>query len=938
MTTQLPQPDPATVPPLGRARLPVLGDVGGHAAGNSVFDLVPAFDELGSLVSRTTFGRRMLLAGRVDVVSDLCDDTRFAKFVGRGLQLARRVVGDGLFTAHNDEPNWAKAHDILVPAFTLDEIDTYHPAMLAVANELCGRWDAAAEDGSPVGVVGDLTALTLDTIGRAGFGYDFGSFRRTEPHPFVVSLQASLAHNQRLLRRLPGSDFLHRREDAAQERRAQHVQGLIDEVLQARRSSGDTSTDDLLGLMLNAVHPASGTPLDDANIRNQVLTFLVAGHETTSGALSFALQALVKNPAALARATAEVDALWGPEDDPQPGPQDVPRLRYVRQVLDETLRLWPTAPVFNRVSDTDTVIGGRFRVPAGRPVAVVVPALHRDPVWGPNVEAFDPDRVTPERAAARPPHAYKPFGTGERACIGSRFALHEATLVLGLLLHRFTLDDHTNYRLKINQALTVKPEGFTLRLRRRTPGDRATATTVPTAAASPTTTRRAPGTPLLVLHGSNLGSTRRWADTLAARAEDAGFTTTRGSLDDAADGLPTNRPVLVVAASYNGRPTDDAEKFVGKLDDAGTDAFVGVRYGVLGVGDRNWSATYQRIPTLIDDRLAAGGAQRLVERGEADGSIGLAAGAEPWIDGTLATLLDEFGEETTRAAPVAAGYRVRELAAPDLDTALHAGTLALTVEENRPLTDEGRPGRTKRLVRLTMPAGQRYRTGDQLVVRVANPDALVDRALAAFGLDGDRWVTVEHGRRDRTEGVPAGVPITVRRLLRETVELEDPARAAATRRMAELDPCPPEAAVLRSLADEATRPGLVELVERSPALRGRLDLATLLDLLEPLRPERIRSRPPRRPAPRRWTCSSRSSSTARPAASDAAASGPATSPRSGPVTRCAPPSSRAARCSGSTRTQRSRPSWSPRAAGSPPSAEWSPTGCRRRRTGRTSRR
>jgi cytochrome P450/NADPH-cytochrome P450 reductase len=377
-----------------------------------------------------------------------------------------------------------------------------------------------------------------------------------------VSLQGSLSHNQRLLRRPPGTDFLHRREDAEQERRAQHVQDVIDEVLQERRSSGDTSTEDLLGLMLNDVHPESGTGLDDANIRNQVLTFLVAGHETTSGALSFALQALVKNPAALARAAAEVDAVWGPEDDPRPGPQDVPRLRYVRQVLDETLRLWPTAPVFNRVAATDTLIGGRFRVPAGRPVSVVVPALHRDPVWGPNVEAFDPDRFTPERAAARPPHAYKPFGTGERACIGSRFALHEATLVLGLLLHRYTLDDHANYRMKIVQALTIKPEGFTLRLRRRTPQDRAVPSIAATAIAA--TTRRAPGTPLLVLHGSNLGATRRWADTLAGRAEDAGFAVARGALDEAADGLPTDRPVLVVAASYNGRPTDDAEKFVAR--------------------------------------------------------------------------------------------------------------------------------------------------------------------------------------------------------------------------------------------------------------------------------------------------------------------------------------------------------------------------------------
>lgn len=141
------------------------------------------------------------------------------------------------------------------------------------------------------------------------------------------------------------------------------------------------------------------------------------------------------------------------------------------------------------------------------------------------------------------------------------------------------------------------------------------------------------------------------------------------------------------------------------VSDAGSGEYAGVRYGVLGVGDRNWSVAYQRVPTLIDDRLVA--------RGEADNSIGLAAGAEPWIEGALATLRDESGEETAERAPAPTGYRVRELDAPDIDAALHSGTLALTVEENRPLTDEGRPGRTKRLVRLALPAGQRYRAGDQ---------------------------------------------------------------------------------------------------------------------------------------------------------------------------------------------------------------------------------
>jgi cytochrome P450 len=266
--------------------------------------------------------------------------------------------------------------------------------------------------------------------------------------------------------------LLNRRASLRNEADTAFMTKVVDDVISARKDSGDTSTSDLLGLMLNAPHPTSGQPLDEANIRNQVITFLIAGHETTSGALSFALYYLVKNPTVLAKAQAEVDAVWGAEDDPTPAFKQVGKLRYVRRVLDEALRLWPTAPAFFREARADTVLGGKYPMRKGEWVIVHIPLLHRDPVWGEDVEAFDPDRFESERIKARPAHSYKPFGTGERACIGRQFAVHEATLVLGLLLHRYRLSDHADYQLRVTESLTLKPEGFTLTLTRRRPQDR----------------------------------------------------------------------------------------------------------------------------------------------------------------------------------------------------------------------------------------------------------------------------------------------------------------------------------------------------------------------------------------------------------------------------------------------------------------------------------
>jgi unspecific monooxygenase len=146
----------------------------------------------------------------------------------------------------------------------------------------------------------------------------------------------------------------------------------------------------------------------------------------------------------------------------------VAKLRYVRRVLDESLRLWPTAPAFAREAVRDTVLAGDHPMRRGAWALVLTPMLHRDPeVWGEDAERFDPDRFDAKAVRARPPHTFKPFGTGARACIGRQFALHEATLVLGLLLRRYDLIADPAYRLSVTERLTVMPQGLRLALERR---------------------------------------------------------------------------------------------------------------------------------------------------------------------------------------------------------------------------------------------------------------------------------------------------------------------------------------------------------------------------------------------------------------------------------------------------------------------------------------
>ena len=160
--------------------------------------------------------------------------------------------------------------------------------------------------------------------------------------------------------------------------------------------------------------------------------------------------------------------MLGTDPSVPPTVAQVQQLGYIRQILDETLRLWPTAPAFTRQARATTTVGGWGPFEPGQSIIALTPMLHRLPeVWGADAEDFNPDHFDPQRRDALPPNAFRPFGSGQRACIGRQFALQEATLVLGMLLQRFEFVDHANYQLKIKESLTLKPDGLTITIRPR---------------------------------------------------------------------------------------------------------------------------------------------------------------------------------------------------------------------------------------------------------------------------------------------------------------------------------------------------------------------------------------------------------------------------------------------------------------------------------------
>src|ERR1700729_597950 len=403
-------------------------------------------------------GSRIMVSS-FELVDPLCDESSFDKNVGGGLRaLASGPAGRGLFTSETQDPKWRKAHNVLLPAFSMDAMRGYLPRMLDIASQLMLKWERLNADDT-VDVPADMTRLTLDTIALCGFDYRFNSFYRDTPHPFVLAMLNTLEAAQAIARELPIQTKLKpgraKKVRADQEFMVETVRHIIAE----RRKSGALGkVNDLLDRMLTGVDRQSGEKLDETNIIAQCLTFLIAGHETTSGLLSFTLYELIKHPKALERGYEEVDRVLGGDVNTLPTYAQTHQLPYVSQILDETLRLWPTAPAFSRRPYKDIVLGGKYEVHAGTGIVVLTGMLHRDPkIWGDNPEAFDPDRFSPENRAKIPPNAYKPFGTGQRACIGRQFALQEATLVLAMLLQRFEFVDFADYQLETKQTLTIKP-------------------------------------------------------------------------------------------------------------------------------------------------------------------------------------------------------------------------------------------------------------------------------------------------------------------------------------------------------------------------------------------------------------------------------------------------------------------------------------------------
>jgi cytochrome P450 len=364
---------------------------------------------------------------------------------------AAAMLGDGLLTSEGDR--WQRQKRFIQPLFTRHRVAGYVEVMAEETAALIGRWHAAARHGGMVDASEDMMRLTLAVIGRVLFGDDLDKATPVLREALPVVSAHVLRRGQSPLR-FPASwpTPANRRAARAQRQLYEVVKGIIDR----RRAS--TAGDDLLSLLLRARDPDAigADALDDTEVRDQVLIFLLAGHETTATALTFALHLLGRHPEVQLRVRIEAEQVLG-TDNQATTVERIAALTYTTQVVKEAMRLYPPAYGMGRQIPAGDMIDG-YRLPPGADVLVSPWVTHRHPRIWQTPQRFNPDRFSPAQENQRHRYAYLPFGGGPRACIGQYFSMLEATLATASIVRAFGLHAPLG-PVPLTIGITLRPAG-----------------------------------------------------------------------------------------------------------------------------------------------------------------------------------------------------------------------------------------------------------------------------------------------------------------------------------------------------------------------------------------------------------------------------------------------------------------------------------------------
>ncbi|KAK2610525.1 hypothetical protein N8I77_003948 [Diaporthe amygdali] len=814
-------------------------------------------DIYGPIFSLKLFGRTVVVVSSHELIDEVCDEARFEKTTKGNLETLRVLVGGGLFTAYSDEHDWYVGHRILIPAMGPIAVRRMFDQMVDCVSQMILKWDRLGPEHEVSGP-DDFSRLTFDVIGLCAMNYRFNCFYAEDPPRFMTAMADALVEAGKVTNRMAVENALRYFSRMKLAEDIEYMHSVCAGVIAERKANPQPELNDLLNVMLFGKDPVSGESMSDELISNEFLTFLIAGHETTSGTMNFMMYNLLKHPEKLQKCYQEVDEVLG---DNAMELEHIPRLKYLWATMRETLRFLGPISSISRHSKRETVIGGKYKINPDWVIMLNLRGLHHDTsVYGPDADEFRPERFLEGGWEQNPQNAWKAFGTGSRGCPGKAIAEQEMITAWALIFQRFNIElADPEYQLKIKPTLTIKPDDFKFKVRRRPGKDRMVGLAgaphkekvYPAAGQGKTaksdarkaheTDKSAELKPLSIFFGGISNTCKTFAEDFQHDAPSFGFQVPDGvrNLDEGVENLPTDKPVLIITSSYEGQPPDNAKSFVAWLETraaAGDDGLLkGVSYAVFGAGNKDWVRTFHRIPKLVDNLMEKLGATRIMPLGLVDVSEDILGPWEDWKAGLFPVLRKLSGA----TAEVMAEEIKVEVVHPEAPAKL-AGSEITTgiILSNTEIVKAG-VGPQKKHMEVLLPPGQRYRSGDYLVVLPVNPREQIRRVMNRFGLHLDDLLTVTGTSKEYLTGFQ-DEHITAYELIGTRVELATP---ASQRQVAALAAKLPASEELKTLSSDASayrsevlekRVSVLDLLEDFPSCT--LSFSEYLAMLQPLAP------------------------------------------------------------------------------------------------------
>ncbi|KAF2263176.1 cytochrome P450 [Lojkania enalia] len=693
--------------------------------------------------------------------------------------------------------NWGVAHRLLMPVFgpigirKASLLTRVFDGMMNIASQLLLRWDRYAYLFNL-----EASMLNFDMIGLCAFGFRFNNFYSEKNHPFIEQMSKTLREcGMRASKPALETKF---------------------RIFSAQKTVEDIAA-------MHSLYGGGGGHMTEEKVRFNMVTFLVTGHETTSGTLGFLFYHPLKNPKKYMAAQKEVDKVLG---DGTFEAKHLSQLPYIKYCIYETLRFMG-------------------------PISMIMKHAKKPTKIGENAEEFILERFLNGGFEKLPLGVFKPFGDGERACIGRAFAEQEMVIVVALILQKFQVEAmDPNYELKLKVSLTVKADDLRIRVRRRpsrTLGNLQGAPAVKPQVVAldgidhdvtdrvTNSMRSIQEKPITILYGSQSGTCKTYAEELQSNAPRFGFKASLGTLDSATEHVPKNQPVIIIAPSYEGQPSPNSKLFVSWLEtNASSKLLNGVKYAVLGVGNSDWADTFHRVPKLIDGLFQKMGAQGFTNTGFVDVKYDVIGPYEDWADAMWQDLRNKSGTTTE----VIAGVFEAKIAPPAFVSRLDGEGIGYgIVKANKELCGSA-VGLPKKHLEVELPVGSSYRAGDYLVVLPMNSIAHVKRIWKRFNISPDDSITVTGTNKAI---LSPGTPLSVFDLMMTRVELATPASQKRIQALAETSPEKTRDELLQLTKDDVYRKQVLErrcsvldLLEVCPD--SQLPFPVYLDMLKPLTP------------------------------------------------------------------------------------------------------